>query len=468
LSIRRDIVPMKKTKGKILVVDDERSMREILEIFLKNEGYSVSAAGNGESAMEIMKHDHFDLIITDMKMPKLGGLELLKNVKEIYPDTLVVIITAFGTAESAVEAMKLGAFDYITKPFQMDDIRLVVKNALEKQMLQQEVSILKEQLKPSSLENILGRSPSMMELFTIISKTAESNANVLITGESGTGKELVAKAVHGLSPRKDRHFVAVNCAAIPEGLLESELFGHMKGAFTGAAANKQGLFELANEGTLFLDEIGEMPLTLQAKLLRAIEDGTFRRVGGISDIKVDVRIIAATNKDIKSFIETGQFREDLYFRLNVLSVRIPPLRERGDDIPLLVDHFLKKFAGDKKKFSQEAVEMLNNYQWKGNVRELENIIERVVLLCDRAVIGVENLPEEIRSVSTSSKDINVPRGGIDFERIIEDLEKAYLLKALEQTNGVKTEAAKLLNLTFRSFRHKLKKYGIEKKTISEA
>ena len=459
---------MKKTKGKILVVDDERSMREILEIFLKNEGYSVTAASNGESALEVMKHDHFDLIITDMKMPKVGGLELLKNVKEIYPDTVVVIITAFGTTESAVEAMKLGAFDYITKPFQMDEIRLVVKNALEKQMLQQEVSILKEQLKPPSLENILGRSPSMMELFTIISKTAESNANVLISGESGTGKELVAKAVHGLSPRKDRHFVAVNCAAIPEGLLESELFGHMKGAFTGAAANKQGLFELANEGTLFLDEIGEMPLPLQAKLLRAIEDGTFRRVGGISDIKVDVRIIAATNKDIKAFVEKGQFREDLYFRLNVLSVRIPPLRERGDDIPLLVDHFLRKFAGDKKNFSQEAVEMLKNYQWKGNVRELENIIERVVLLCDRAVIGVENLPEEIRSVSTSSKEISVPRGGVDFERIIEDLEKAYLLKALEQTNGVKTEAAKLLNLTFRSFRHKLKKYGIEKKTISEA
>jgi two-component system response regulator PilR (NtrC family) len=417
--------------------------------------------------MEILKHDLFDLIITDMKMPKVGGLELLKNVKEISPDTVVVIFTAFGTTESAVEAMKLGAFDYITKPFQMDDIRLVVKNALEKQKLQQDVSILKGQLKPPSLENILGRSPSMLELFSIISKTAESNANVLITGESGTGKELVAKAVHGLSPRKDRHFVAINCAAIPEGLLESELFGYMKGAFTGAAANKQGLFELANEGTLFLDEIGEMPFSLQAKLLRVIEDGTFRRLGGISDLKVDVRVISATNKDIKALIEKGQFREDLYFRLNVLSVRIPPLRERGDDIPLLISHFLKKFSGDKKKFSPEAVEMFKNYQWKGNVRELENIIERVVLLCDRAVIGVENLPEEIRSVSASAKEIAVPREGIDFEKIIEEMEKAYLIKALEQTNGGKTEAAKLLNLTFRSFRHKLKKYGIDKKTITE-
>jgi two-component system response regulator PilR (NtrC family) len=458
---------MKKTKGRILVVDDERSMREILEIFLKSEGYSVSVADNGKSALEVMKNDFFDLIITDMKMPKVGGLELLRNVKEISPDTVVVIITAFGTTESAVEAMKLGAYDYITKPFQMDDIRLVVKNALEKQKLQKDVSILKEQLKTPSLENIIGQGPAMKELFSIISKTAESNANVLITGESGTGKELVAKAIHSLSPRKDQHFVAINCAAIPEGLLESELFGYMKGAFTGAAANKQGLFELANEGTLFLDEIGEMPLSLQAKLLRIIEDRTFRRVGGISDIKVDVRIISASNRDIKALAEKGQFREDLYFRLNVLSVKIPPLRERGDDIPLLVDHFMKKFAGDKKKFSQDSIEMLKNYQWKGNVRELENIIERVVLLCDRDVIGVEQLPEEIKSDATSAKEVTVPRGGIDVENIMEEMEKAYLLKALEQTNGVKTEAAKLLNLTFRSFRHKLKKYGIEKKTITE-
>jgi two-component system response regulator PilR (NtrC family) len=458
---------MKKIKGNILVVDDERSMREILEIFLKSEGYGVSVADNGKSALEVMKNDFFDLIITDMKMPKVGGLELLRNVKEISPETIVVIITAFGTTESAVEAMKLGAYDYITKPFQMDDIRLVVKNALEKQKLQKDVSILKEQLKTPSLENIIGQGPAMKELFSITAKTAESNANVLITGESGTGKELVAKAIHSLSPRKDQHFVAINCAAIPEGLLESELFGYMKGAFTGAAANKQGLFELANEGTLFLDEIGEMPLSLQAKLLRIIEDRTFRRVGGVSDIKVDVRIISATNRDIKALAEKGQFREDLYFRLNVLSVKIPPLRERGDDIPLLVDYFLKKFAGDKKKFSQDAIEMLKNYQWKGNVRELENIIERVVLLCDRDVIGVEQLPEEIKSDSTSTKEVTVPRGGIDVENIMEEMEKAYLLKALAQTNGVKTEAAKLLNLTFRSFRHKLKKYGIEKKTITE-
>ena len=362
--------------------------------------------------------------------------------------------------------MKHGAYDYIQKPFQMDDIRLVVKNALERQKLQKDVSILKEQLKTPSIANIIGSSPAMQSLFTVISKSASSNASVLITGESGTGKELVANAVHTLSPRKDNHFVAINCAAIPEGLLESELFGYMKGAFTGAASNKQGLFELADNGTLFLDEIGEMPINLQAKLLRIIEGGTFRRVGGISDIKVNVRIVSATNKNLQDLIDKKQFREDLYFRLNVLSLKIPPLRERQDDIPLLLDHFMQKFAGNNKKFSRDSLKLLKNYNWKGNVRELENIVERAVLLCDNEVIDKEYLPEEITSVSTS-RGVTVPSGGMDFEKLIEDTEKAYLLNALAKTNGVKTEAAKLLNLTFRSFRHKLKKYGIEKKTITD-
>jgi len=457
---------MQKTKGRILVVDDEKSMREILHIFLKNEGYSVTLADNGESAVEAVKKDIFDLIITDMNMPKVSGMDLLKSVKKIAPDTIVVVITAFGTTESAVEAMKQGAYDYIQKPFQMDDIRLVVKNALEKQRLRKDVSILKEQLKTPSLENIIGCSPAMQSLFTIISKSAESSASVLITGESGTGKELVAKAIHSLSPRKDNHFVAVNCAAIPEGLLETELFGYMKGAFTGASSNKQGLFELANDGTLFLDEIGEMPLSLQSKLLRVIEGGVFRRVGGISDIKVDVRIVSATNRNLHELIEKGLFREDLYFRLNVLSVKIPPLRERREDIPLLVEHFMQKFSGGRKKFAPDALRLLENYQWKGNVRELENIIERAVLLCDDEIIGEEFLPEEIKS-APAVKTVSVPPGGVDFEKLIEETEKAYLLKALEKTNGVKTEAAKLLHLTFRSFRHKLKKYGIEKKRITE-
>ncbi len=362
--------------------------------------------------------------------------------------------------------MKLGAYDYIQKPFKMDDIRLVVKNAFEKQKLQKEVLILKDQLEVPSPENIIGESHAMLELFSVVSKSAASNANVLITGESGTGKELVANAIHKLSPNKDNAFITINCAAIPEGLLESELFGYMKGAFTGAASNKQGLFELANDGTLLLDEIGEMPLPLQAKLLRVIEGGTFRRVGGTSDIRVNVRIISATNKDIKDQIQKGLFREDLYFRLNVLSVRVPSLSEHRDDIPLLVEYFLKKYSGGKKHVSREAMKVLRNYTWKGNIRELENVMERVTLLCDDEVIDVNHLPDEM-GMAPAAEQMTLPSNGVNLERLIEDIEKDYLLKALEKTNGVKTEAAKLLNLSFRSFRHRLKKYGIEKKIITD-
>ncbi len=457
---------MKKLKGKILVVDDEKSMREVLEIFLKGEGYEVAVAEGGGSAIEFAKKDIFDLVITDLKMPGMNGVEVLKNVKSISPNTIVVLITAFGSTESAIEAMKLGAYDYIQKPFKMDDIRLVVKNALEKQKLQKDVRLLKDQLKFPHLENIIGESPRMLELFSVIPKVAQSSANVLIEGESGSGKELVAKALHNLSARKDNAFVAINCAAIPENLLESELFGYMKGAFTGAVSNKQGLFELANDGTLFLDEIGEMPIHLQAKLLRVLEHGTFRRVGGIADIHADVRVITATNRDIKKLAADGQFREELYFRLNVLSVKVPPLRERSGDIPLLVNYFLKKHTGGKKKISQPAVAVLGEYHWKGNVRELENIVERVALLCDSETIDVDNLPKEIRT-SPVEETTDMPEGGVNLEKLIEDIEKAHLLKALEQTNGVKTEAAKLLNLTFRSLRHRLKKYGIDKKIITD-
>ncbi|MBI4709698.1 MAG: sigma-54-dependent Fis family transcriptional regulator [Nitrospirae bacterium] len=452
----------KAVKGKVLVVDDQKSIREILEIFLKSEGFSVSAADNGMTALDIMKNDIFDLVITDMKMPKLNGIDLLRNIKEIAPNTIVVIITAFGTPESAVEAMKLGAFDYIQKPFKMDDIRLVIKNAFEKKRLQTDLSILKEQLGTASFENMIGQSPAMLELFSMITKYASSGANVLITGESGTGKELIAKAVYNLSPRKTGRFVTLNCAAIPEGLLESELFGYMKGAFSGAVSNKEGLFELADEGTIFLDEIAEMPVALQAKLLRVIEDGTFRRVGSTSDVKVDVRIISATNKNLLALISEGRFREDLYFRLNVLSLKIPPLRERREDIPLLVDNFIKKYAGGKKQISQDAIEVLMHYMWKGNVRELENIIERALLLHDSEVIDSQHLPEEIRTASPAGEHVAIPSGGINFEGIIEDMEKAYLKEALEKAHGIKTDAAKLLSLSFHSFRHRLKKYGIDK------
>ncbi len=457
---------MKESKGKILVVDDEKNMREVMEIFLKGEGYDVTVADGGASGITAFKKDIFNLVITDLKMPKVSGFDLLKVIKETSPNTIVVINTAFGTTESAVEAMKLGAFDYIQKPFKMDNIRLVLKNAFEKYKLQKDILIMKDQLKPSALENIIGRSPVMLELFSTIPKVAQSSAAVLITGESGTGKELVARAIHNLSLRKDNAFIAINCAAIPDALLESELFGYMKGAFTGAVSNKEGLFELADDGTLLLDEIGEMPLTLQAKLLRVIEDSTFRRVGGTSDIKIDVRIISVTNRNIKNIINDGRFREDLYFRLNVLSVDVPPLRNRREDIPLLIKHFLKKFSGDKKQISKEAISVLKDYVWKGNARELENIIERVTLLCEDDVIDVKHLPVEIKQVSPV-KPVPAMSGNVDFEKLMEDIERNYLLKALEKTNGVKTEAAKLLNLSFRSFRHRLKKYGIDKKIITD-
>jgi two-component system response regulator PilR (NtrC family) len=457
---------MKKSKGKILVVDDEKSMREVLDIFLKGEGYDVVIADRGEKATEIVKRDIFNLVISDLKMPKVSGFDLLKIIKEVSPNTTVVIMTAFGTTESAVEAMKLGAFDYIQKPFKMDDIRLVVKNAFERQKMQKDIVVLKEQLKILSLENIIGKSQVMQELFSLIPKVSQSNANVLISGESGSGKELVARAIHNLSPRKNNAFIAINCAAIPENLLESELFGYMKGAFTGAVSNKDGLFELADEGTLFLDEIGEMPPTLQAKLLRAIEAGVLRRIGGVSDIKVDVRTLTASNKNVHELVHKGLFREDLYYRLNVLSVKVPPLRERRDDIVLLIEHFLKKHADGEKTISEKAIKVLLDYPWKGNVRELENIIERISILSEGDFIDIDDLPEEIK-VTSYEKTVHLSPGGVNLEKLVEDMEKEYLLMALEKTNGIKTDAAKLLGLTFRSFRHRLKKYNIEKKVITD-
>ncbi len=457
---------MKKNKGKILVVEDEKSMREVLKILLEGENYEVVTAADGVAGLSFVEKDIFDLVITDMKMPKVDGFEVLRKIKEISPDTIVIMITAFGTTESAVEAMKLGAYDYINKPFNIDEIRLIVKKAIEKKRLSEEVTVLRQKVETTyALENIIGRSPKMQELFKLIPRIAQSNSNVLIIGESGSGKELFANAVHNLSNRKNKNFVAINCAAFPEGLLESELFGHMKGSFTGAMYNKQGLFEIADGGSLFLDEIGEMPLNLQVKLLRVLENGTFRRVGGTNDIKVDVRIISATNKDLKEEIEAGRFREDLYYRLNVVPLKIPPLRERKEDIPLLVNHFLKKLSASSKKITPEAMKIMIDYHWKGNVRELENVIERIILLSDKEEITPADLPSEMKTHPAERKDTKeipeLTEKGIDVEKVIEDIEKKYLLEALERAGGVKMEAAKLLNLSFRSFRHRLQKYGIK-------
>jgi two-component system response regulator PilR (NtrC family) len=373
------------------------------------------------------------------------------------------MITAFGTTESTIEAMKLGAYEFIHKPFKIDEIRLVVNKAFERKRLSEELSVLREKVQASyRLENIIGKSPRMQELFRLIPKVAQSNSTVLITGESGSGKELVAAAFHNLSPRKGKNFVTINCATFPEGLLESELFGHVKGAFTGAVSNKQGLFEIADGGTIFLDEIAEMPISLQAKLLRVIENGTFRRVGGVADITVDVRVISATNRDLSDAIAAGGFREDLFYRLKVVPVHLPPLRERTEDIPLFLEHFLARFSSDKKEFSPECLRLLMKYPWKGNVRELENMVERIVLLTDRNMILPDDLPEEVfAEVDPSAALPGIGAEGIDLEKVVEEIEKNYLNKALAKTNGNKTDAAKLLNLSFRSFRHRLKKYGIK-------
>jgi two-component system response regulator PilR (NtrC family) len=454
---------MQKTRAKILVVEDERSMREILTMLLESEGFSVVAASDGQEGISWLERDIFDLVITDIKMPGIDGFGVLAKTQELSPETSVIMMTAFGTMESALEAMKLGAYDYIHKPFKIDEIRLIVENALDRKRLKTEVSLLRETVKSTfEVENIIGKSPKMQELLSLLPKVAANSSNVLITGESGTGKELVANALHNLSPRAPQNFVAINCASFPEGLLESEIFGHMKGSFTGATQNKQGLFEVANGGTLFLDEIAEMPHNLQSKLLRAIETSTFRRVGGTSDIKVDVRIVSATNKDLKEECPRGNFREDLYYRLNVIPLHIPPLRERKDDIPLLVDHFMKKYSGRSRQFSGSAMSILMDYEWKGNVRELENMIERTLLFTDKDLITASELPSELAATPQRTAMLpSVDQGTVDLEEILKNIEKNYLLEALTMTAGKKTEAAKLLNLSFRSFRHKLSKYGIK-------
>jgi len=454
---------MKRHKGKILIVEDEKSMREILKILLEEEDYIVSTAAEGLEGLASIEKDIFDLVITDMKMPGADGFEVLRKVKEISPETMVIMITAFGTTETAIQAMKLGAYDYIHKPFNIEEIRLIVRKSIEKKRLSEELSLLRQKVETAySLENIIGKSPGMQELFKLIPRIAQSNSNVLITGESGSGKELFANALHTLSGRKDKNLVAINCAAFPEGLLESELFGYMKGSFTGASSNKQGLFEIADTGSIFLDEIGEMPLNLQVKLLRVLENGTFRRLGGTTDIRVDVRIISATNKDLKEEISAGRFREDLYYRLNVVPIHIPPLRERQEDIPLLVDHFLAKTPSQAKIITPAAMKLLVQYAWKGNVRELENVLQRISLLVDNSEITPHDLPPEITETEEDlAGQVLITAGGIDVDEIIGNIEKRYILQALDKAHGVKTEAAKLLRLSFRSFRHRLQKYGIK-------
>ncbi len=455
---------------KILVVDDEQSLREVLSIMLKRAGYAVTSVSDGEEAIEQVQKEIFDLVITDLRMPKVDGMEVLRAVKSASPETVVLIITAFATADSAVEAMKQGAYDYLTKPFQVDEVQLIIRNALEKRRLTTENILLKREMaSQSSFAQLVGQSEAMQKVFDVVKKVADSKSNVLICGESGTGKELVARAIHYNSARSALPFVAVNCSAVPETLLESELFGHIKGSFTGAISNKAGLFEVANGGTIFLDEIGDTTPTIQVKLLRVIQEREFRRVGGTQDIKVDVRVVAATNKDLEKAVADGSFREDLYYRLDVIPIRLPPLRLRSGDIPLLVAHFLTRFSKESGKpvptLSPEAMQVLLGHEWRGNVRELENLIERVVAFSTGGTVTEADMRGWLhRTVSPQQQGgipTDLPDDGLDLEGMINGIEKDLLLKALERTQWVKKKAARLLRLNTRSFRYRLEKYAIK-------
>jgi len=452
-------------KARILVVDDEKSMRDLLSITLEKEGYDVLTAAGGQPAIEALHRESVDAVITDLRMPKVDGLQVLRAAKEISPDTAVIVITAVASTETAVEAMKLGAYDYITKPFKLDEVNLIVRNALERKRLRDENLYLRRQLETQHrFENIIGKSDVIAEVFDTIRKIADSPSTAMITGESGTGKELVARAIHFNSFRRDKPFVPVNCGAIPEGLMESELFGHVRGAFTGAVANKMGLFSAAEGGTLFLDEITEIPALLQVKLLRAIQLREIRRVGDIKDVKTDVRLIAASNRDLEEAVQAGILREDLFYRLNVIPIQLPPLRERREDIPLLVAHFLQKFSKelgkDVRGVTPETMAVLERYRWPGNIRELENVLERAVVLGAGDVLDVDALPESVRRERPFKgfDSVDLPEDGLDLEATLDTIESRYLQRALDRTGGVQTKAAQLLKMTFRQFRYKLQKH----------
>jgi two-component system response regulator PilR (NtrC family) len=460
----------KEFKPTILVVDDELSIREFLQIMLKREKMFVDVASDGEEALKLLETRNYDLVISDIKMPKVDGLELLSRVKAKDPNALMLMITAHGSTELAVEAMKKGAYDFLTKPFKIDDVKLRIEKALENRILVQEnVRMRKELGEKFSFASIVGGSPQMLQVFELIKRTAASNANVLITGESGTGKELVAKALHFNSPVKDGPFLTLNCGAIPEDLIESELFGHKKGSFTGAISDKKGYFEAADGGTLFLDEIGELPLNLQAALLRVLSDGTFSPVGSTETHKSSVRIIAATNRDLEEEVHKQNFREDLYFRLNVIHVRVPSLRERREDVPMLVNHFVEtfseRFGRQTQTLASETIEMLKAYAWPGNVRELENVVERMIALESGPNLLPDSLPANIREPLKARLDslqgqIVWKKAGVKLDDVISQVEREFVLKALEESKGVRREAAKLLSITMRSLRYRLEKLGL--------
>jgi len=449
---------------RILVVDDEQSMRELLAIMLRKDGFDVVAAESRAQAAAVLARGPVDLIVTDVKLPDGDGIEILRHVKAAAPDTVVIVMTAFGSTETAVAALKLGAYDYLIKPFDVDELKIVVRNALERQQLQQENLLLKAEFRTQhGLDRIVGVSPAMGAVFNLVRSVAGTSSTVLISGESGTGKELVAKAIHALSPRKDAPFVSVNCGALPENLLESELFGHMKGAFTDAHQNKKGLFEAAHRGTLFLDEVGETPPAMQVKLLRALQEKTIRRVGATEETEVDVRLVAATNRPLEALLREGRLREDLFYRLNVIPIHLPALRERREDIPLLAESFLRRFSQEMGKnvvkISTEAMQRLTRHSWPGNVRELENVIERAVALETHEAVLPERLPEAFLSEGTQPPPAAVG-DGFDLDQHLRAVELDLVRRALDQVGWSRTEAARKLGITPRSLRYLMRKHGL--------
>jgi len=446
-------------KGKILVIDDEPKMCKILRFALEPTGQTVMTAENPEDGIELVKRERFDIVITDLKMPRKDGLYVLDVVKKESPSTEVILMTAYATAQNAVEAMKKGAYDYIIKPFEMDELKLKVRHIMEKRDLAVENVKLKRRLKDKySLDNMVGLSGVMQEVYKMVEKVAPTDASTLIRGESGTGKELVAQAIHHLSPRASEPFVAVNCGALPESLLESELFGHEKGAFTGADKLKIGRFELAAGGTIFLDEIGEMSPTTQVKLLRVVQARQIERLGGTKPIEVKARLVAATNRNLEDMLKNNSFREDLYYRVNVFPINLPPLRQRKEDIPNLVKHFLEKLAGDASSIKNDALEALMQYRWPGNVRELENIIERALIIASGEEISKSDLPMHIRNLASveGAATIEIPEDGLSLEQVEIDLIKNAILKA----NGNKSKAANLLGITRRRLYSMMQRFGI--------
>ena len=468
------------SKPRILIVDDEPSMREMLRIVLRRDGYEVTVAANGTEALDVLRRERMDLLLSDIRMPDISGVEVLRAAKEANKDLVAFMMTAFASTDTAVEAMRLGAVDYFTKPFNMDELRIKVRQHLETLRIRQENVLLKRTLNTShEFCNIIGRSDAMLDTFKMIETIAKTVSTVLITGESGTGKDLVARALHFNSLRREHPFVALNCGGLPETLLESELFGHMRGAFTGADTNKKGLVEVAEKGTIFLDEIGEMNQAMQVKLLRVLQDRRFRRLGGTEEVQADIRVIAATNQDLQKMVAEGRFREDLYYRINVIQVHLPPLRDRREDVPLLADHFLAKYAKAAGKtvnsISHEAHELLAAYAWPGNVRELENVVERAVALEQSPLVLPESLPTQVRTLGGApTRGVSSPmpgapatsaslpdlKEGFDLEALGEEFYRHYIALALERSGGVQTRAAEMLGMSFRSFRYYAKKFNL--------